>query len=188
MKLAKNTTVKMKIEYNIKEENILKYQLFIASKSKQFIKQRNILKWAFPFIWLILSVYFIIVKDNIVVSIIFLILASFWLFFVTKTLAKKQKNKYRNFVKEQFGNQFEKNQILSLNENYVSVEDEFGEEKLKIEAIETLIDLNDIFLIDTKIGKGVIIPKEAVKNINEFKKYFEERKVSFSDETNWIWK
>lgn len=178
----------MQIEYTLTKEDFLKYQLYTASKSPTVIKQRQMLLWGFPTLWILLGLFYLIFKSNFVVLVLFLILSAIWMLIISFLSKRQYKKFYSKHIDQHWVDQEGQTQILNIEADSIKITDQLSEEKLEINAISELIELKEAYILQTKLVKGYVIPKTAVSDQEGLKTLFQKLNIPYLDETNWVWK
>ena len=87
----------MKIEYTLKEEDFLEYQLYTTSKSEPIRKKRLLSKFAVPALYLLIGAFFYFYDNNQNAILICIFLAALWLALYPR-YSKYRSKRYFSFI------------------------------------------------------------------------------------------
>ncbi len=177
----------MKIKYELIEEDLLEYQLYLASKNEKIAKGRKRLQILFPVIYVGVAIFAWFTSKNLIQSSAFLITAGIWYFvfpFIHKMIVKARL----------------KSAIAKTHPNgtTIGVEAEFLSNSIKLfdmqkmnsinkNKIIDVVNLSERFLIRMQNNIALIVPKHAVKDETSLVKLLRSYKVPFVDEIEWKW-
>lgn len=181
--------MKFLVKVNIEEH--LENQLYSVSSSPSIKKKRKRNIWIVPLFYLAFAItgYF---SELYMMAGAFGLLAVLWYFFYPKYQAKKYYNHYRHYVNENYADQVDSEVSIELQENEILFIDAKAESKVKIDAVNYIVELPKIFLLNIGKGKNIVLPKKDLENnahtVSNFIATLKtENKISFRDETNWAW-
>jgi hypothetical protein len=178
----------MKIEYTLKEEDFLEYQLYTTSQSKSIQKKRLIAKFAVPCMYLLIGVIFYFYDNNQNAILICIFLAALWLLFYPLYSKYRYKRFYLNHIKKNYKDKLDHVDALKLGNNtYFYVKEQGKEGKVRTTDADKLIELKDHFFLQMKKGGAVIIPKIYVLNTEAFKQKMVDLNIDYLNETDWRW-
>jgi len=178
----------MQIKYALTKKDFLKYQLYTASKSPTIIRQRQMLLWGFPILWILLGLFYWLFKSQFAILVVFLFLSAIWMLVVSFLSKKQYKRLYNKHINEHFSHIEGQSQTLSIGPDFIHIKDQASEEKLEKTAIKELIELKESYIIQTNLAKGYVIPKTAITDEKELKALFQDMNIPYLNETNWVWK
>jgi len=179
----------MKLEYKLNNSDFLEYQLYISSKSKLHKKNRNKSRIIVPLIYIILGLYLIYIQ-NFEIGIVFFGIAILWYLFYPLRSKRRYKKHFEDHIKENYKNRIGKKVILEFDSDSDYIESsEFGtQSRINDSEFDKLIELKEHFFLKLKSELSIIIPKRAMDNISEFKKYLTDKNVEYVNELSWVWK
>ena len=180
----------MRINYTIKAEDYLKFQLFIASRSKQVKRRRRFALYLIPILYLLLGIIFYFIKD-ISGFIVFAGFAILWFIFYPIFSRKRYIRFYRKHIEEHYSANFDKEFYIELGEKQLHLKSVDAESKLDYSTIAEINDLGTHLIIHLKAGSAVILPKQNcdMENIDEFVKVLSQKsEKELTDLTDWVWK
>jgi hypothetical protein len=183
----------MKIEYKLDENHYLTYQLYTASVSKVLLKKRKRNKIILPVLYLLFAAMILLVYRKFNWSIYFLIItAILWYCYYPKWEKRRYIRYYKNFIKEEFGNRFNKIITVEIEDEYLLATDDGSETKISTKELEKVTELSTIVLIKLKNGTSIIFPKDKMGNIEEviirIKKLADHLNIPYTTDLNWEWK
>lgn len=180
------------MKYNIKytEEDFLQFQLFTASYSKRIQKQRERSKFLLMGSFLVIGVIFKIEGIDLVFWCLF-IFAIITFYFYPKYLNNNFYKHYQSYVKEHFGNRLKNSTLIEFHEDYIFSQNEFGESKIKLIAIEKISEVPNYIFILTKNAQTFILPKKEIPNYDELFSFLikksEQLEFDYSIYKDWKW-
>lgn len=178
----------MKIEYTLKEEDFLEYQLYVTSKSDKIIKKRLISKFAIPVLYVFLSIFFFFYDNNQDAILICVFLGALWLLIYPLYSNWKYKKTYLKHIKKKYTDRLDHVDALKLgNNNYFYIIERGEEGKIKTSDVDKLIEIKNHFFLQMKKGGAVIIPKYYVLNTETFKKIIIDLNINYVNDTKWKW-
>jgi len=162
----------MKLEYEIKEQDFLEFQLFTASQSKK-IYRKKLKGWIFTTLFfVILSAYFYFDYNNIL-AICYGICAIIFGLFYPKYFAWRYRKHYKSYIKENYSYRFGKKEYIEINNQFIFHRDKTGEGTINMSEIEKIDETEKHFFVRVKAGVSLIIPKNEIQNSDEVRAKFE---------------
>lgn len=181
----------MKIDYTLREDDYLKYQLYTVAHSKQARKRRQRIQIFLPVAYLLLGASFLLL-DNQIAAIVFGAVAVLWYFLVPFYIRKRYVKVYQKFNAEKYTESFNQPLSIEIRNEVLHLTNPKAESDIKYDAIAEIIDLGTHYLIKFTMGSVAILPinKEVGRNIwDEFvKKVVEKSGKSVYDKKDWVWK
>ena len=178
----------MKIEYTLKEEDFLEYQLYITSLSKSITKKRLIAQFGVPILYIVLAIGFYFYNNNQDAILICVFLGALWLFIYPFYSKYRYKRFYLNYIKKNYAERLDHVDSLRLgNKKYFYITEQGNEGKVEVTETEKLIELKNHFFIQMKAGGAIILPKSYILNIETFKKEIANLNIEYLDDTKWRW-
>jgi len=181
----------MKIEFTLSKEDLLQFQLFMASKSEQIIKARKKSKWRVPIVYIVLGLA-LSFTNNMIFGIVFLAIAILWFFFYPGYQAKRYRKIYEKSVEENFINNAGKQSTLTFNDEYVETQNYQGESKLRIKEILRIDEVRDYCFVKFSSGVGLVIPLNQLPEkdslIANLKKMAADNGIAYKTDMDWKWK
>ena len=178
----------MKLEYSLTNEDFLEHQLYEASKSKRVKSKRFKTRIITPIIYLILGLVSFASGYKILFPLIMFLFAILWYLFYPTRSRKIHIKHYNNHIKDTYKNRINKPIEIEFNKDYVYIEDNGSESKIKTSELKSLIELKNHFLIKLKTDLSLIVPKREINNIDVFKTLFVNLNIPIIEELNWIFK
>jgi hypothetical protein len=154
----------MKIEYFIREEDLLETQLLIASPSKSLRKQRWIGSISVMVLMLVVCLHADICLQSfgllkIVAAIAISIFAGGLFFFLIPHTYRRH---YLNRIKTHFAGMTGNLVTLQLTNDFMETRDKTGETKVKLTAIKKVYETGNLFVIQSDSGNYLTIAKQDI--------------------------
>ena len=178
----------MQLTYSLSHDDFLVHQPYIASSSESIKKKRRNNYWGLPICYLALSIILISFRGFDFVSLAFLILIILWLIFYPTYSRKRYRKHYSKYIKENYEKRIGKEIQLHINQEYIESKDENSEGKVKIQAVEQVVELSKHYLIRLEKAASIILPKEVVAEPSAFLDFFKNKNIEYTDQTHWEWK
>lgn len=177
----------MTIEYKIKEQDYLDFQIFTASKSNRINKKKRN-GWILLTIGSIFIALLYYLNNNNPLAIYFVTVAIVCGLFYPSYFKWRYKRHYKTYVKENFSKHFGQGETLEFNKDSISFKNKAGEGKIKLTEIERVNETDKHFFLQISAGTSLIIPKAELTDINELRDKLVDIGLQIIDETNWSWK
>lgn len=180
------------LNYELKSEDFLNLHLYYTSFSEDFIKQRLRTRYRTAALSAVVAIVMLIDSDTRWIGIffaasavVFYFVYPWWSRWFFRRMIKKQ-------VDEKYKDRVPQNMNLVLRNDSIEVESSSGKQYYTMNDIEGIIETNDYFFIEVSDFLKVILPKQAISNIDEVKTIFEEYhknyNLNFLSDLNWAWK
>jgi hypothetical protein len=181
----------MKIDYTLREDDYLKFQLYTVAHSKQARKRRQRSQILLPIAYLLMGASFLLL-DNQIAAIVFGVLAILWYFLIPLYIRNRYVKFYLRFNAENYSENFNQPLSIEIRSTILHLTSPKSESDIKFDAIAEIIDLGTHYLIKFTIGSVAILPinKEVGRNIwDEFiKSVVEKSGKSVYDKKDWTWR
>ena len=181
----------MVLEYSLDKPDFLECQLFIASKSERVIKSRRKARLVVPITYLILGLLLFLFTD-IVFTLIFITIGLIWYLYYPYYIRKRYVRHFEKALAESYKNRFGKLSLLKFGEEIIEITDYIGETKIRIQEIEEINEIKNYLFLKLSSGESLIIPKDKIKEENEFRHYIsmltERFYIKYNVELNWKWR
>lgn len=180
----------MKIEFSLDLKDYLEHQLYTASKSKRISnKKRN--TWLILTASIIILAFFNFNKEDKLLFYYFLVFALITFIFYPFYQRKQYKTHYTKHIEEHYFNRFGQESTLNFEEECIASNDANFETKMNYVAFEELNEIKNYYFIKLKTGGSIIIPKNKLKNSEEFHKEINKIADTFNWKKNveldWKW-
>lgn len=175
----------MKYTYKIEKEDLLEFQLYIASKSEVLAKKRRNNRAILIAASTLFSGYFFS-SDEVIMGIYFAVMVVLFVLFYNKYFSWKQKLNYSRFIQANYANRFGMEETLETFPDKIHVKDNFGEGDVKASELKSVVEIGSHFFINLESGSSLIIPKAQV-NTNALKNDLARLKTTFEEDLNWSW-
>jgi hypothetical protein len=180
----------MRIKYSLDASDYLKFQLFLASRSKQVKRRRNFTRWFIPILYILMSLVFFGIEQPITM-IVFAALAIIWFFLYPIYSRNRYLRYYRKHIQEHHSSNFNKDFFIETKEDEFYLEAEEANSNIKYSAVKNIFDLSSHYLIQLKPGSVVILPVEKTdaKDLNSLIEEISlKSKIAVQDMKIWRWK
>jgi len=175
----------MKYEYQIHEQDFLKFQLYTASKSESIRRKKR--KG-----WIGLTIGF-----GIVALLSFLagmmshtvgwgIASVLVLIFYPTYFMWRYKRHYKNYIKKSHQNRFGESVIMEVHPDHIFTKDRTGEGKIYLSAIDQINETSKHLFVQISSGMTLIFPKENI-NSEQLKEEFRALEMPIHEELDWKW-
>jgi hypothetical protein len=183
----------MKIEYKLDESHYLTYQLYIASVSESIIKKRKRNKILVPAFYLLFGILGLLsYQGPNLISAIFVIGGLLWYFYYPKWEKRRYIKHYKNFIKENYSNRFDKVITVQLEDDFLLATDDGSETKISTKEVEKVTELSTMLLLKLKNGTSILFPKDKIENIEKLiikiKELANRLNIPYTTDFNWEWK
>lgn len=175
----------MNIKITPTEEDVLAFQLFIASNSERIRKNIKKSRFGLSIFFLIIGILPFILGFAHELGYAYLLFAILWFFFhpfYTKWRYERHYKKY--IIEHQLAVPFE----VQLWEEGVESENEFGKSTIKFNAIKSISETKKYFFVLLSKGTGLTFPKEQVNETefrNKLKEIAEKANITLEQKLNW---
>jgi len=176
----------MQHTYKIEKEDLIEFQLYVASKSEVLIKKRRNSRALLVAASTLFAGYFF-TSDELIMGIYFSAMVVLLVLFYYKYFSWKQKLNYGRFIKANYSSRFGMQETLEMFPGKIHVKDNFGEGDVIASELNGIIEIESHFFINLASGSSLIIPKYQVNSI-ELKKELKRLKTGFVEELDWSWK
>jgi hypothetical protein len=176
----------MQYTYKIDKEDLLEFQLYIASKSEVLIKKRRNSRALLVAASTLFAGYFF-TSNEIIMGVYFSIMVVVLILFYYRYFSWKQKLNYGRFIKANYSSRFGMEEELEIFPDKIHVKDNFGEGDVKASELASIVEIGSHFFINLESGSSLVIPKPQVNSV-DLKKELKRLKTPFEEELSWSWK
>lgn len=181
----------MKLEYALNEEDYIRYQLFIASRSERVARNRRSMWLLFPVVYGIIGVGSMM-QANMVRAILFWALAAIWLIFYPVWFRRRYERHYKNHVRELYKDHIGSTVVLELGPNEIVATDEGSEVKIKLSELEAIFEIPSLFILRLRAGSSFLVPLDRVAGPDALRNYLvslsKDMNISFTQLPDWRWR
>ena len=181
----------MTLKYGLTEHDYVQHLLFTATKSDRIKKKRrrNWIKTTavvFGF-----GLIFYLVND--IHMFYYCLVAGFiTLIFYPSYERYHYRKHYKKFVADAYKNRINIIAKVVLTENTIETSDKTGEAKLNLSELQEIIETNEYFYMNLKVGESLIIPKLKIESLEELrfelKSLAAKLNINFANDLSWHWK
>ena len=181
----------MLLNYPLREEDFLTYQLYIASQSDRIRKRRIKDKLVLPIIYAVLGGIFLYMDDPIL-GFSFIAFGVLWFFIYPLWERKRYVQHYRDFINEHYKERLDKEAYLEIGDDFFITKDEASEGKVATTQIKEIVELPDLILVILYGGVSFLIPKNRLDTIDEviekLKHIANNLKIPYALKSSWQWR
>lgn len=177
----------MKIEYKLEYLDYLTYQLYSSSKSAIHQKRRRNSRISIPVIYILFALFTLSQSGFTSLVTVLFLLAILWYLFYPKYASWKYKRHFEQHVRDNYEKKTESVTHLDFQDDAIQARDVNSESTIQYSSIEKLIELPNHFLLRLKSGDTLIIPRQSVKDLDDFKSMLESCGVKNKNESDWEW-
>ncbi len=176
----------MRFSYQLKEKDLLAYQVYTASKSERINRKQKAGRIIMTIIALFLVLNFYSAGNTMMTIYFSIVAAGIWIFY-PRYFKWRYTKLYSNFILQNYSTKIDKEEVIEINKDNIFIKDNTGEGKFDLTAIDSLIEVQEHLYIQLNIGTALVAPKDQVSNYNEIIDKFKSLNVPIVDETNWKW-
>lgn len=174
----------MKLQYELKEEDFLEFQLFTASQSPT-VYRKKIRGWMFlSLLGLICTIAFA-VQQNIPMIIYFGSITVLIALLFPTYFKWRYKRHYTKFIQENYQQRFGLEFTLEFNGKTIYAADKTGNATLKLSEMDGLDETENYFYLKQSTGASLIIPKRGIADITAFENLMGKLKLVIQNKSNW---
>ncbi|PLW92157.1 MAG: hypothetical protein C0592_12215 [Marinilabiliales bacterium] len=180
----------MRIRYSLDATDYLKFQLFIASRSRQVKRRRAFARWFIPVLYILVGVV-IFGFDHLVAMIVFSAVAVLWAIFYPFYCRNRYVRYYRRFIEEHYSDNFNKDFFIETRDDGFYLEAEEANSNVKYSAVKNIFNLASHYLIQLNPGTVVILPVDKTEQDQLealIKEISDQSKKIVLDCRKWKWK
>ncbi|WP_196887609.1 YcxB family protein [Aureivirga sp. CE67] len=148
----------MKLQYTLEKEDYENKTMFECANSEQFKKQLTGVQWRVPVIMGLLSLYYLLYQEILIIAIIFFILAVLWYTFSPRFFINKAKKINIKYSKEKYHELFGKEFILEIKDDSISIENGLEKIEFGFETIKKATRTDEAIFIQNSSNEFYIIP------------------------------
>lgn len=169
----------MKYEFRAYDQDYLEYYMLNAQQNPEIIKKRKNAVYKLSLIGIILLAYIMysLLNYNKDSSLLFFgVYAVFIIGYIVFFLNNRYKRFYEKHYKKHIANTIKSElgrlTTIEVVEDKIHLEDESSESKFSITELELIWETPKHFFLKLLAGSAIIIPKEDIKDENQFRKEF----------------
>lgn len=175
------------IHFSLTKEDFLMFQLYAASKSER-IKKKRLMNWlALPGLYLLLLGYAAIRGPLFAVWILSVVILA-WVVSYPFYSRNKYRKHYSDFIQENYKNRIGITGSVSVNEEYVSLQDTCSESRFKITEVKQIVEIKNYYFIENSQNMTIIVPKKTINSEQFIKKIESILNIQHIEELDWKWK
>lgn len=173
----------MKITYELNKEDFLEYQIHSASISPRIQRKKRNQHIGLIIGCFLVALYFFS-KENLTMTIFFIAYGIICGLFFKKYFDWRYKKHYESHVNENYKNRFGQIEELEFLPNVLKVKDKIGQGTINVKEVDGLDETEKHLFLNITTGQSIIIPKDNIDNIGEFKKHIMSLGVEIKDYAN----
>lgn len=179
-----------KITYTLTKEDYLQHLLYASSKTPNIQNKRKIYKILLPVIYIVVA-FIGLISGNMILFFSLAILSVFWWVFFPKWEKNLYTNRYSKFLDQQMSTEGFKQIEIDIQPEQIFQKEGTITYSIAYDQIRVIHEIQNYFYIGLKDGYTVIIPKNAISDIDAFKKsiteYTQELGIPQVTDLNWKW-
>ena len=177
------------ISFKAHEDDFLQYHLFDAATNGSEQRRGGI-----SYLWVIITVaclgFLAYQKVNhIPFSNFEFILIALCIFMYPVFKRWSYKNQHRKFIRKTYKNSFGKLYTIHFNNDFIGLQDDSGEAKIKFEEVAEVIETLNYYFLKLKTIHSIIIPKNELEDVDALRKELIEvagkAHTKFIYDSNW---
>ena len=176
----------MNYQYQIKENDLLEFQIYTASKSERINRKKKAGRIIMTIIALFIVLNFYS-ASNIPMTIYFSILAVLLWVFYPRYFKWRYTKMYSDFIVENYAIRIDQTEFIEIHKDHIFVKDNTGEGEVNLSDIESLIDVQNSVYVKFTMGTALIMPKDQVLNYSEIIDDYKALGIDYIDERAWKW-
>ncbi|MBN1927908.1 MAG: YcxB family protein [Prolixibacteraceae bacterium] len=181
----------MRIEFTLKKDDFLTFQLFAASKSERIIKSRKNSRIRLPIVYFLLGLLLFVYAD-LVFALAFIGVGIIWYLLHPIFMKTRYIKHFKKYIDETYKNRFGKPVTLMFDGDYIITTDYLSDSKLKINEITEINEIKEYIYLMFSSGETLILPKERIGNLNELNNLLtsiaSRLNINHTIDLNWQWK
>lgn len=164
----------MKINYELTEEDYLHFNLFHVKQSKTATNSLNLQRFLTPVFFIIVAFIFSKMGDMPFVFplIVFGMISVLWVIYYPKYFYSHVMRQSKKMLKEGKNDGLLGQQQMTLSEEGIVYLTSNGESQVKWSGIKKIVEDSDFFYLYNSSVSAYILPKRALSNVEEAKRYF----------------
>lgn len=187
-----NLPIFMIVNFQLEEQDFLRYQLYIASKSKKLQKYRFRKRITFPVVFCFFGLLFLFVHIPLRVSFLCWGGALVWFILYPLLDGRRYQNHFLRFVRQTYDFKFGKQVSVEMMKDKLVGNDNGHLIKVVADEIKGIVVIPQLILITISQEQIMLIPSEKIDRQKEFldslKQFASEHHLNFQEELSWKWK
>lgn len=181
----------MVLEYRLREEDYINYQLYIASQSKVIKRRRMQIRVVVLLLYIGLGV-FILVQNRPALGLLFFVFGLLWFFFYPLQDAKRYVKHYQKAIRERLSAEPDKINRVWIEEEEILVEETGVKSRIELEELSEFVELPTILLARLKGGQSLVIPLNRPDMAEEARsmgaQLAQRLDIPYTKRLDWKWK
>lgn len=179
----------MTVNFQLNQQDFLRYQLFTASQSKKLKQFRFRKRITFPVVFLFFGVLSQVLKLPFSVSLFFLGAALLWFIVYAFWDKVRYQKRFKKFVNKNYAERFGKQVSIAIEETKIVGNDNGFEIMVKAKEIEEIMVIPKLILIKIDDERVMLAATEKIQQADLFKKelgdFAERWHIPFKTIGNW---
>lgn len=142
---------------------------------------------ALPGLYLLLLVYAAIQGPFFAVWILSILILA-WVVSYPFYSRRKYRKHYSDYIQENYTNRTGITGSLSVDEEYVSLEDTCSESRFKITEVKQIVEIKNYYFIENNQSMTIIVPKKTINSEQFITKLEAILNIQRIEELDWEWK
>lgn len=182
----------MIINFQLEEQDFLRYQLYIASQSKKLRKYRFRKRITFPLVFSFFGLLFLFVQVPLRVSFLCWGGALIWFALYPVLDSRRYRNHFLRFVKQTYDFKFGKQVSVEVTQNKIIGNDNGHLIKVVPKEIEEIVIIPQLILLKISQEQIMLVPTEKIDQQSQFidclKQFAETYQLKINYDLRWNWK
>lgn len=178
----------MNLNYKLTNSDFLEFHLYSTSKSELHKKKRFWARITVPIIYSLLAFFLTYKSQEFEIGILFSGIGMAWYLLYPMYSKWRYEKQFKKYVQENYKNRVNKLVEINFNKNSVHTTDFATESKIKGTELKELIETKKHFFIKLTTDTSLVIPKQNIPNLVEFKNKVTDLGANYINELNWEWK
>lgn len=179
------------IKLKLNKEDLVAFQLFVASNSERLIKKRKQTRMRLPIVYIFLALV-MFYNAQVLFGSFLLAFSILWFYYYPMFESKKYVKHYSSYVNENFKSKLDLETKLEFTDEEIRTYDNMGSSIIKNETITHIDETLVYIFIRLETGMGIILPKSKIKNLDELEKWIDRLSIKYKISKNvnldWVWK
>lgn len=181
----------MTIQYTLKEEDYLQFQLLMVSRSRQLTKRRAIGRLFLIIIYGILGI--VIWEKRGVLAAAFYFIICLPLYFLYLYMERRQfLSHFRKYTKTQYSQYYGKTFTLDLNPDELVSSDGDQRARTPLSSVVSILETGTLFILMLKEHHPILISKSNPAKLGEVKSWLTSKaadlNIPYEEQLTWKWK
>jgi hypothetical protein len=181
----------MTVTYKADANDMLLYQLYVASKSKRITDKRRKARYNIAISFLVLGPL-LLLNGHVYFGVLIIAAAIGWYFIYPVWEAGYYRRHYEGFIAETWGGKDYTGTEVQLNSDSILTKEDGTESHIATSGLEAVTETGQAVYVRLKTGISIIFPKNKIDRINELiallQQLCTQLHIPYTTELDWVWK